>query len=44
MKPLTDWIAHCRAFWTEHVDRLERLLGTMDGMNPTDKTVSPRGQ
>src|SRR5438034_9420831 len=23
MKPLIDWIAHYRAFWTEHVDRLE---------------------
>jgi hypothetical protein len=22
MKPLIDWIAHCRAFWTQHVDRL----------------------
>jgi hypothetical protein len=31
MKPLIDWIAHYRAFWTEHVDRLERLLETMDG-------------
>ena len=30
MKPLIDWIAHYRAFWTEHVDRLERLLETMD--------------
>lgn len=30
MKPLIDWIAHYRAFWTEHVDRLERLLDTMD--------------
>src|SRR5918911_1175337 len=26
MKPLIDWIAHYRAFWTQHVDRLERLL------------------
>lgn len=26
LKPLTDWIAHYRAFWTEHVDRLEQLL------------------
>src|SRR5471032_3112399 len=26
MKPLIDWIAHYRAFWTEHVNRLERLL------------------
>src|SRR3954453_14712008 len=23
MKPLIDWIAHYRAFWTDHVDRLE---------------------
>ena len=30
MKPLIDWIAYYRAFWTEHVDRLERLLEKMD--------------
>src|SRR5918996_866736 len=30
MEPLIDWIAHYRAFWTEHVDRLERLLAKMD--------------
>jgi DNA-binding transcriptional ArsR family regulator len=30
MKPLIDWIAHYRAFWTEHVERLERLLEKMD--------------
>ena len=30
MKPLIDWIAHYRAFWTEHVGRLEALLETMD--------------
>jgi DNA-binding transcriptional ArsR family regulator len=30
MKPLVDWIAHYRAFWTEHVDRLEQLLERMD--------------
>lgn len=30
MKPLIDWIAHYRAFWTAHVDRLERLLEKMD--------------
>jgi DNA-binding transcriptional ArsR family regulator len=30
MKPLIDWIAHYRAFWTEHVDRLARLLDKMD--------------
>jgi hypothetical protein len=26
----SDWIAHCHAFWTEHVDRLEQLLEKMD--------------
>ena len=30
LKPLVDWIAHYRAFWTERVDRLERLLERMD--------------
>ena len=30
MKPLVDWIAHYRAFWTERVDRLENLLEKMD--------------
>jgi hypothetical protein len=30
MKPLIDWIAHYRAFWTEHVDHLEQLLEKMD--------------
>lgn len=30
MKPLIDWFAHYRAFWTEHVDRLEQLLEKMD--------------
>jgi hypothetical protein len=30
MKPLIDWLAHYRAFWIERVDRLERLLETMD--------------
>jgi DNA-binding transcriptional ArsR family regulator len=29
MKPLIDWLAHYRTFWTEHVDRLERLLERM---------------
>ena len=31
MKPLIDWIARYRAFWTERVGRLERLLERMDG-------------
>ena len=30
MKPLIDWIAHYRAFWTERVERLDRLLKDMD--------------
>ncbi len=30
MKPLIGWIAHYRAFWTEHVDRLEKLLEKVD--------------
>lgn len=30
MKPLIDWIAHYRAFWTERVDRLEQLLEKLD--------------
>jgi len=31
MKPLIDWIAHYRVFWTERVGRLEQLLEKMDG-------------
>ena len=30
MQPLIDWIAHYRAFWAAHVDRLERLLDTVE--------------
>ena len=30
MQPLIDWIAHYRAFWTDRVDRLERLLDSLD--------------
>ena len=30
MKPLIDWITYYRAFWTERVGRLERLLEKMD--------------
>lgn len=30
LKPLTDWIQHYRAFWTERIDRLEGLLERMD--------------
>ena len=34
MKPLFDWVEHYRAFWARHVDRLERLLDTMDDECP----------
>jgi DNA-binding transcriptional ArsR family regulator len=30
MKPLVDWITQYRAFWTERIGRLERLLEKMD--------------
>ncbi len=30
LEPLVDWISHYRAFWTEHIDRLEQLLEDMD--------------
>ncbi|MCA9535508.1 MAG: winged helix-turn-helix transcriptional regulator [Myxococcales bacterium] len=30
MRPLIDWIAHYRAFWTDRVGRLEQLLEKMD--------------
>ena len=30
IRPLVNWITHYRAFWTERVDRLERLLERMD--------------
>ena len=30
MKPVIDWIMHYRAFWTVHVERLEKLLERMD--------------
>ncbi len=30
LQPLVDWVAHYRAFWTEHVDRLGRLLDAME--------------
>ena len=30
MKPLIDWIAHYRAFWPEHVARLEQVLEGME--------------
>lgn len=30
IKPLINWISHYRAFWAEHLDRLERLLEAMD--------------
>lgn len=30
MRPLIDWVARYRAFWTERVERLELLLEKMD--------------
>ena len=30
IRPLVNWIAHYRAFWTERVGRLEDLLEKMD--------------
>src|SRR5690606_39684669 len=30
LKPLIDWIAHYRAFWPEHIARLEDLLDRME--------------
>lgn len=30
LKPLVDWIAHYRAFWTDHIGRLEKLLSEME--------------
>jgi DNA-binding transcriptional ArsR family regulator len=30
MQPLIDWLAYYRTFWTEHVNRLEKLLEEMD--------------
>ena len=30
MKPLIDWVAHYRAFWRQHIDRLEELLEKME--------------
>ena len=29
MRPLINWIAHYRAFWTDRADRLEKLLERM---------------
>jgi hypothetical protein len=39
MKPLIDWIAHYRAFWLEHVERLDQLLQKDRQMTPVDKTA-----
>jgi DNA-binding transcriptional ArsR family regulator len=30
LRPLVDWIAHYRAFWADHVGRLQQLLEKMD--------------
>lgn len=31
LRPLVDWIAHYRVFWTDRVERLERLLERLEG-------------
>src|ERR1043166_9708032 len=45
MKPLIDWIARSRAFWTEHVDRLEQRLEYKDQCppptRPHDRRLNP---
>jgi DNA-binding transcriptional ArsR family regulator len=30
MQPLIDWITHYRAFWTERIERLEKLLEVIE--------------
>jgi len=30
MQPLIDWLTHYRAFWTDRVERLERLLDELE--------------
>lgn len=30
IKPLIGWLEHYRAFWADHVDRLEQLLERME--------------
>jgi DNA-binding transcriptional ArsR family regulator len=30
LQPLIDWIAHYRAFWATHLERLVHLLEAMD--------------
>ena len=30
LRPLIDWVAHYRAFWTERVDALRELLDEME--------------
>ena len=44
LKPLIDWIAYYRAFWTEHVQRLEDLLDSMpdDAPDAPDASTRPR--
>jgi DNA-binding transcriptional ArsR family regulator len=45
MEPLMDWLAHYRAFWSAHVDALERHLDRMDEPTPTKrKTKKGRGR
>lgn len=30
LEPLVDWVSHYRAFWSDRIARLERLLENMD--------------
>jgi DNA-binding transcriptional ArsR family regulator len=30
LQPLVDWVSHHRAFWPQHLKRLEQLLENMD--------------
>ncbi len=30
LRPLVDWIAHYRAFWTDRLGKLDALLEEMD--------------
>ena len=45
MKPLIDWVAHYRVFWTERLDSLERYLERREpaGRSPTRPTRGKRG-
>lgn len=42
IKPLIDWIAHYRAFWVEHVERLEQLLDKLEENDDKPKDTGPK--